>query len=214
MRVGKKEGRNTAVKCNFITIEREYGSGGTKIARKLSEICGVPCYGREILEEVSRKYGYSLDKIEKYEETVTNSFLYSVFLMGRMQAGETDMLAGEGHMYLAEQDVVKNLASNGRAIFLGHCASEALKSIDGVVKVFIHAQAKEKRIRIASDYGIPESDIDMVRRRFDKKRANYYYANTSRKWDDMKNYDIVLDSTDIGINGCVDVLKGLFEKKE
>lgn len=36
----------------YITIEREYGSGGTQIARKLSAITGVPCYGREILEKV------------------------------------------------------------------------------------------------------------------------------------------------------------------
>lgn len=37
------------MKFRYITIEREYGSGGTKIARRLSEISGVPCYGHEIL---------------------------------------------------------------------------------------------------------------------------------------------------------------------
>ena len=42
------------MKCNYITIEREYGSGGTKIARRLAEECGIPCYGQEILEAVSR----------------------------------------------------------------------------------------------------------------------------------------------------------------
>lgn len=36
------------MKFRYITIEREYGSGGTRIARKLSEVCGVPCYGQEI----------------------------------------------------------------------------------------------------------------------------------------------------------------------
>lgn len=35
------------MKCRYITIEREYGSGGTKIARRLAEECGVPCYGQE-----------------------------------------------------------------------------------------------------------------------------------------------------------------------
>lgn len=202
------------MKCNYITIEREYGSGGTKIAKRLSEICSVPCYGREILEEVSHKYGFSVDRIERYEETVTNSFLYSVYLMSKVQAGESNMLAGEGHIYIAEQEIIKKLAANGRGIFLGHCASEALKDKKDVVKVFIRASSEEKHKRIAADYNIAEKDIESVRRRFDKKRANYYYANTSMKWDNMKNYDIVLDSSVLGIEGCVSVLKGLFESED
>lgn len=39
----------------YITIEREFGSGGTKIARCLSESTGIPCYGKEILENASKK---------------------------------------------------------------------------------------------------------------------------------------------------------------
>ena len=44
----------------YVTIEREYGSAGTEIAKKLSKECEIPCYGREILEELSRKAGMSL----------------------------------------------------------------------------------------------------------------------------------------------------------
>ena len=202
------------MKCNYITIEREYGSGGTKIARKLAEECGIACYGREILEEVSNEYNISTERIEKYEETVTNSFLYSIFIISRAQSGDPDMLANEGHIYVAEQLMIKKLAARGSAIFLGHCASEALKEKNGVIKVFIRASEEEKRKRIKDDYDIPEKDIELVRKRFDKKRANYFYANTATKWDDFTNYDIVLDSTILGIEGCVSVLKGLFPDKK
>lgn len=47
-------------KYHYITIEREYGSGGTKIARKLASITGVPCYGHEILEAVSKNITFLL----------------------------------------------------------------------------------------------------------------------------------------------------------
>ena len=63
------------MKAKYITIEREYGSGGTKIARMLAERTGIPCYGQEILEEVSRKYDISVDRIQSYEESATNSVL-------------------------------------------------------------------------------------------------------------------------------------------
>ena len=195
------------MKCKYITIEREYGSGGTQIARLLSERNGIPCYGREILEEVSIDKGISVEKIERYEETVTNSFLYSVYMMTQTVSGKTDMLTGEGHIYVAEQAVIRRFAARGAAIFFGHCACEALNEYQGVVRVFIRCSDEEgKKRRITEEYGISAEQADNVRRKFDRKRSNYFYANTVRKWDDFKNYDIVLDSGRLGIDTCVNLL--------
>lgn len=72
------------MKYKYIAIEREYGSGGTKIARLLSEQTGIACYGQEILEQVSREKGISVEKIQSYEENVTNSFLYSIYMMSQV----------------------------------------------------------------------------------------------------------------------------------
>ena len=196
----------------YITIEREYGSGGTQIARLLSERTGVPCYGKEILEKVSKDKNISVETIEKYEEKATNSILYSVYLMSQMSAGNSDMLTGEGHIYIAEQEVIREFAKKGSAIFLGHCASEALKEYDNVIKVFIRCSNEDiKSQMIADTYGVPANEIDVVRRKFDKKRSNYYGINTERKWRDFNEYDIVLDSAAIGIEGCVDILEGLLK---
>ena len=201
------------MKFNYVTIEREYGSGGTFVARKLAEECGIACYGREILEEVSKEYNISPESIEQYEETVTNSFLYSVFIISRAQAGDPDMLANEGHIYVAEQLMIKKMASRGRAIFLGHCAAEALKDRKGVIKVFIRSSKEDKTKRIMDLYGIDEREVELIRKKYDKKRANYFYANTAKTWDDLRNYDIVLDVSNLGIDGCVEILKGLLEMK-
>lgn len=193
----------------YIAIEREYGSGGTKIARRLAEQCGVSCYGQEILEAVSKSLELPVEQIERYEETVTNSFLYTTFMIGRAQEGNADMLSKDGHIFVAEQQEIKHLAALGPAVFIGHCASEALKDRK-VLKVFIRcSDEEEKRKRIAEDYGVQSARIDSVRKRFDSKRARYYFANTAKKWDDLRNYDIVLDSAKLGIDGCVSLLKGI-----
>ena len=133
------------MKCNYLTIEREYGSGGTKIARRLAEESGIPCYGVEILESVSQSIHVPVEQIEQYEESVSNSFLYTLFMMSRAQTDKSDMLNREGHIYVAEQAQIRRLADQSRAIFLGHCASEALKERKGVVKVFIRASEEDKR---------------------------------------------------------------------
>lgn len=198
------------MKFNYIAIEREYGSGGTKIARLLAEECGLPFYGKEILEEVSQKYDVSIERIQNYEETVTNSVRRSFFTLGQVHSADPSMLTKEDYIFVAEQTVIRDLAANGPAVFLGHCASEALDPSKGVARVFIRCTDEaEKKKRIMTDYDIPESEVDAVRKRYDKKRANYYYANTSHRWTDLTNYDVVLDSSALGIEGCVRVLKGL-----
>ena len=67
------------------------------------------------------------------------------------------------------------------------------------------------RKRIAEDYGIKDSEIDSTRRYYNKKRAGYYRANTGDDWKKMENYDVILDSGMLGIDGCVSALKGLLE---
>lgn len=196
----------------YITIEREYGSGGTEIARRLAAELGIPCYGRELLEYVAEEQGISVSEIERYEENVTGSFLYSVYMMSQAANGKADMLAREGHIFVAEQTVIQQLAKQGRCIFIGHCAAEALKAHEGVVSVFIRSSDEAaKKARIVSEYGVAENAADKTRKAFDKKRANYYYANTTRRWDELKNYNVVLDSAVLGIDGCVSALKALLK---
>lgn len=200
------------MKCRYLAIEREYGSGGTQIACQAAAQKGIPCYGREILEEVSRKYGIPVEKIERYEETATNSILYSVYMLSQAAAGESDLLTNEGHIYVAEQAVIRQLAAGHPAVFLGHCAAEALKEYEGVVSVFIRCTDEAaKRERIIQEYGIPASSADTVRRKFDRKRAVYYYANTAQKWEDFGKYDLVLDSGRLGIASCVNALGALMD---
>ena len=200
------------MKFRYITIEREYGSGGTKIGRELSKVSGVPCYGREILEAVAKKRGITEDQINQYEESVTGSLLYTIFVMGRMQSGNQDMLTEEGKIFLDEQLEIRRLAMDGPAIFLGHCASEALRDQKGVIKVFIRSSDdQEVKKRIEEDYQITKDKVESTRRYYNKKRAGYYRANTGNDWKDIKNYDLILDSAVLGIDGCVKVLKGIFE---
>ena len=200
------------MKFRYITIEREYGSGGTKIARKLSEVTGVPCYGQEILEAVAKKQGIPVESINQYEEKATGSLIYAMFVMSRVQTGDPNMLTTEGKVFLDEQLEIRRLAMEGPAIFLGHCACDALKDQKGVVKVFIHSENEEEvKNRITKDYGIAPTEAEAIRRFYNKKRAGYFRANTGNDWKDLKNYDVVLDSSKLGIEGCMNVLKGIFE---
>lgn len=162
---------------------------------------------------MSRAQNLTRDEIDRYEETVTGNFLYTVYVISQASTGNPDMLSKEGHLFVAEQADIQKMARNGKAIFLGHCALEALKSEKGVLRVFIRCtDEQEKKKRIMSDYGIAEPEVERTKRRFDKKRANYFYANTAKRWDDMENYDLILDSAVLGVDGCVKTLKALLDE--
>ncbi len=197
------------MKYKYIAIEREYGSGGTEIGRRIAEECGIKCYGKEILEAVARKMNVSVEYIQKNEEKVTNSFLYTVYALGRMQEGCGDILASDGKLFVAEQEFIRSTALLSPAVYLGHCACEALPKED-TLKVFIHCSDKKaKEQRVLYEYGISTKNAEATYRRFNSKRSKYYYANTTKKWEDFRNYDLVLDSGTLGIEGCVAALKAL-----
>lgn len=50
--------------------------------------------------------------------------------------------------------VIRQMAAAGSAIFVGHCAAEALKDKPGVLRVFIRSGEEEKKKRITQKYGI------------------------------------------------------------
>jgi cytidylate kinase len=196
----------------YITIEREYGAGGTEIARLISEKTGVPCYGREILELVSKEHNISIEDIERYEESAKSSLFYSIFVVQQAYGAKTDMLDKEGHIFIAEQNIIERLANtHTKAVFIGHCASQALADRDGVLKVFIRCSDEEKKKkRIINVYHIDPSRAEAERRFYDRKRANYYSINTGHSWKEPENYDIIIDDASLSLEECADMLSGYF----
>lgn len=179
------------MKFRYVTIEREYGSGGTEIAQKLSKKSGLPCYGAEIMEKAAEKLHITADEAQRYEEKITNSFLFSMYVIGQIESGNLNGLPMENRLYVEEHNAICDFAKSGHGIFVGHCACEALKEESGVLRVFIRANDDFKHDRMVSEYGINEKDADAVCRRFNKKRGNYYTFNTSKVWNDPANYDMV-----------------------
>ena len=193
------------MKYNIITIERQYATGGFEIGQMLAEKLNIPYYGREIMEMAATQEKIAMEDIEHMEETVTNSLLYSIAMRAKIA---TSMLGLGGNQlaYLAEATVVNGLADKGSAVFIGHCAGCILRERDNVLRIFIHADDKKRRYRAITEYDIDPNAVDTVMNQFDKRRANYYKANSDRKWDDFSAYHLVLDSGEIGLKECANII--------
>lgn len=194
------------MKYRYVVIEREYGSGGTEIGKLLSEKTDIPCYGSEILNSISEKLQIPVSEMQRYEESVTGSLLYSLYVLSKMNDGSADMLSREDQIFLEEQRLIKEYALKGSAIFIGRCAASALPP-EHTLTVFIHADDAYRKQRIIQEYGVAENAAYNTMTKYDKKRKHYYTANTGKEWKDWNNYHIVLDSGKLGTELCADMIQ-------
>ena len=117
-------------------------------------------------------------------------------------------------VFLASFDAIKKVADEGPCIIVGRCADYALKDYDNKLNVFIHAPMSFKKSRIQEQYEIPEAKVKDVAIKTDKQRASYYNYYTSKKWGDLKSYDLCIDSSILGIDGTVELIKQAVALKE
>lgn len=199
--------RRFEMKYNIIAIERQYASGGNETGECTAEILDIPCYGQEVLNRAAELMHTSPECLLHLEETTSNSLLYSIGMAAKVMKGERDGLSEEGALYVTEERVIKEMAMNGPCVIVGRCAGWILREREDVLRVFIHADREFRKKRAVEVYGIPKSNVENVLKRFDRRRANFYHANTCMSWDDKKGYHLVLDSSHLGIAQCAEIIR-------
>lgn len=89
------------------------------------------------------------------------------------------------------------------------CADYILEDFDNVLKVFIHAPLESRIRRVKEDYKENHSDLKKYVVKKDKTRSNYYNYYTTKKWGQLKNFDLTINS-DLGINEAADIISKLY----
>ncbi len=197
-----------------ITISRQYGSGGREIGDKLAKSLSIPFYDNEIITRAAKESGFAEAAFENAESKATNSLLYSI-AMGMNSYGNQEMgfshLSLDDRIYLAQSDVIRKVAAEGPCVIVGRCADYILKDMPNVVNVFIHASKEFRVARAIKVDNLSTNKAEENLAKIDKRRANYYNYHSSEKWGVAMNYHISLDSSMIGIDGCVECIKAFVE---
>lgn len=195
----------------IITIGRGKGSGGHYIGELLASRLGIKCYDSEILYETAKNSGFTKEFIEQYEEKKPNSFLYAL-VMGSTSMAYNQPL--QQQLYLTQANVIKDIAARESCIFVGRCADYVLKEMPELLKVFVHAPLEDciKRVQITNKITPQEAELAILR--IDKARSEYYHHFTDEKWGYSKNYHLCIDSSEVTVDGAVDLIVKYLELKE
>ena len=188
----------------IITISREFGSGGRTIGKRVAEKLGIPCYDAELVNKIAEESGYAKEYVEEQGEYTSGGWLSTIL------SDRSNGLTNQDRLWSIQSRVITELAEQGPCVIVGRCADYVLREKADCLTVFIHASLEKRAERIVKEYGeTDESPEDRVKDK-DKRRESYYGFYTDMKFGDARHYDLCLDSGELGLDKCVDIVAQLY----
>lgn len=117
------------------------------------------------------------------------------------------------HIFESEVEVIKELAKEP-CIILGRCASEILKDKRNAFNIYVCADKEDRVQRIMKKENLTYEEASDKIDKTDAERAEYYHEHTGKAWGDVNNYHMILNTSDLGVENCADILMRYFEQKE
>lgn len=203
-------GKATGTPANVVvTIAREFGSGGHMLGEMLASRLGVRLYDREFIKMAAKSSGINEDYIRRNEQTIPSFWLKCILSQGYgTQAGRG--LSDDDVLFLAESKIVQQLADKEPCVIVGRCADFVLKGRPGVVRVYCYADCDTAISRCTSEYGMSREKAEAETRRINRARATHYEYYTGQRWDDPRNYDLMINTGSMTLDQACDIIVRMY----
>lgn len=204
----------------IITIGRQYGSGGAEVGKKLGKRLGLDVYDKEILKMTSDESGIRESYFHLADEKAGSRLLYKIVQSMTPENTSPSLgadLVSADNLFRFQSSVIRKLAQAESCIFIGRCADYILAGTENLVRVFIYADMDARIQRIKEKGYYADDEVLKNIRRMDKERREYHRYYTGKDWENLDNYDLMLNSAKLGTDGCVECilnylkLRGLME---
>ena len=194
-----------------VTIARQCGSGGREIGEMLSKKLDMVYHDKSLINLAAEKSGMNHEVLKNADEKATPSFLYSIAVgaigMVPFSHGMPYDTPINDKLFVLQSEIIEEEAEKYPCVFVGRCADFVLREHKRLVRVFVYASPEKRIERIANTNGIEQSEAKSLMSKIDKKRANYYNYYTSQKWGRSENYDLMIDTSKIGVEGAVKIIE-------
>ena len=190
----------------IITIGRQFGSGGREVGQKVAQALHIAYYDKELLAVAAKKSGLSSQFMNTYDEKPTRSFLYSLVMGQRGLFSDSAEATVEQLAANAQRDAILAVAGEGSCVIVGRCADHVLAGTERLVRIFIYADMEARIQRIREKGYYEEHEIARNIRRMDRERRDYHRYYTGKEWENVENYDMMLNSGVLGTDGCVECI--------
>ncbi len=161
-----------------ITISRQLGSHGARIAQELALQLGYDFVDKSTINKVIRQYGLTrLDRIYDHKPKIWELF--------------NDDSATTVQMM---NDTIAAFAARGNVVILGRGGFRVLQGLADVVNVFIKAPEAVRAKRVAKRNGIAPGEAADLIRADDEIRSRFVRLFYGAGWADEAAFDVVIDT--------------------
>ena len=188
----------------LITIGRQYGAGGKGVAEILGERLGIPVYDNELLRKAAAESGISPALFRRSDERKRFFSLANLFGLNRSTSYSPTAIDG-AELFKYQSQAIRDIAAQGSAIFLGRASDYVLRDMQ-CLDVFICAPLADRVKRVCERTEMDAAEAEKYILKKEKARRDYYNFFTLGDWGVASNYDLCLDSSLLGLDGCADLI--------
>lgn len=203
-----------------ITIERQYGSGGRIVGRELAGRLGIHFYDDEILRMTAEKSAVGERYFRLADEKAGNNILRRI--VGRLNSVPIDKPRLEGditsadNLFRFQSEVIRGLAEEESCVIVGRCADFILSAAGkkDLIKLFVYADMPTCMRRTMEVDGISDNKAAIEKMgRITKQRREYHRYFTCKEWEDMENYDLLINASKLELDKVVDLIIEYIRKR-
>lgn len=179
----------------IVTIEREFGSGGRELGKRLADTLDIPCYDQEIIDEVAKLHGLDPAHVERISEADMR-VIYPMTI-GRRFSIPHMQVKDNVKILVSQQEVIKSLALRGDCVIVGHCADVILREMFPM-NLFVYADQQSKVARCLQRAKNGETQQKIVRqmKQIDRERAAFRELLTDTPWGQAGTYHLCINTSD------------------
>ena len=206
-----------------ITINRELGSGGRTVGRKLSERLGVKFYDKALIQALQAHYNLTVEEIEKLKGRKHSWWddVERILKVGQgmnsnyylPQKGDVPDLLTTDEMFKTETEILKGIAEEASCVVAGRSGFYVFRDHPNHLSILIQASMPHRVERIVRKKNIMEEEARQIIDKVDMMRENYVkkYTNTSRY--DTRNYELVITMDGLSEDDAVDIIMDYINKQ-
>ena len=202
-----------------VTINRELGSGGRTIGRKLAERLNVKFYDKALIKELTKKFDLSVDELEKVKASKRN--WWNDFVQGYLNRYNVEErfnvesnVATTENIFRVESQFLKELAADESCVIAGRSGFYIFRNDPNAFKILIQSTMEKRIQRVMEKQGLTEAEAEKVIAKVDKGRERYTqdFSGTSRY--DTRNYDLVINVANLTEDEAVDIILEYITKQK
>jgi len=184
-----------------ITVNREFGSGGGRIAQTIAQWLGWKLLDRDIIDAIAYAAHVDASQVQQYDEHVASwlqrlnqQTMRSAALAAGMELAEGSVFDA-AEMVKITQKVVEQAYAEGNCVIVGRGAQCILQHRPDVYHVFVYAPYRERVERLRKRLE-PGAHVEQRIRKVDEERDKYLQEYFGKCWNNPHLYHLMISSSE------------------